>query len=454
MADVRKQLTFDGQAISWNGLQYAMNEAGLAKDRTLAELLRLVPFDGSDYTKAVLPFSTQSPQAAPSNEPLIAPGLAANPIAINQFTAIVGSRTNVGGPSSDPVDSAPALNWRDLRTQFQSPSFLVSSSNFPSNSSGHNRYDLLYVAMTIDTSSNITQLVKPATSGAAAPQTVLGDITTTLTYGVVTGTAASVPTAPSAPADVPASGIFYIPLALIIVPNGFTSGSSTFATKQIATTAPVVSFSQAMGCPTLGPASGYTGGNIATVSLSSDGGSNWGSTASRPSVALPPTMVGGASRFILFDGTQTNANTYPIKNTNSVDTSIDWRNRFFRVMVSTTGAFKLAPDPTYSSGGATPSAEAYVGGPSGTPTVSGVLVAMGQSLRPDSGAVTSSIISGAGMVLYLTPTNLGLGASSYIGLYVPLSGGNAGNLVLLYSNAAADVYAAIWLDATGPFDNV
>ena len=56
MADVLTWPTQDGQEFQQGDMQTLSTVAGLADDRTLAEILRLAPYDGTNLYKTVLPY--------------------------------------------------------------------------------------------------------------------------------------------------------------------------------------------------------------------------------------------------------------------------------------------------------------------------------------------------------------------------------------------------------------
>src|SRR5262245_59795698 len=103
---------FLGQAVSTGDLVTMAENAGLADDHVLAELLRLPPFDGTTVAKAIIPFGIEGPQGAgfvPNRQIVQGSGAADGKIRVLPFRAIIGSRDEI-------VVGGEKKTWRDIRS--------------------------------------------------------------------------------------------------------------------------------------------------------------------------------------------------------------------------------------------------------------------------------------------------------------------------------------------------
>jgi hypothetical protein len=173
--------------------------------------------------------------------------------------------------------------------------------------------------------------------------------------------------------------------------------------------APVVPLTRTLGGVDSRPPTGLSTGLPAAAIEA------WGASGVRPTQALPCTRQGGVVRRFGFDATTA---TPLFADTAVLDTSIDYRRRDFTVRCSTkVGATQFAWQP-----GATPGAIPCVGMTS--------LVQETQSFVDDSASVLGVASRSAGVVFYVNNASLpgvAAGANGF-GLYVPLSGAQAGNL--------------------------
>lgn len=423
--------------------------AGLADDRTLAELIRLIPTDGSHVARAILPTGSQpnTVVGAPGHNAFatVSPtGSGNGSVLISPFRAIVGSRGSVG--------TGALANYRDIRSCVFVGSVSALSQTFAlaANASGNPRWDLIYAQMTVDAAANqVQRRVKDPNSSSPSVQTVYQYLAQTVQIAAAQGTPGASPVAPNLPAD---SGSTYnIPLALVLVPTGW-GPTSTVVPEQLRDVALVASVSATLGGYTICPGNlnhdkVNPDGSITANGYASDATFAW--TASSPyrsPLFLPPTMQGGQTRFFLID--LTNVSHPSVTNGATIDDSIDWRNRFFRVQAFVTAdtAKLFASDPAAQA-----LAAPAVPHPINVPSDGRLSFAMSQSFVPD-GVITSAS----------TVFRDGRGASNGLQTTDPFpSGGfvygivcdSSGHLTLWYSGTFPGCRFFIWLEATGQFPN-
>ncbi|AKV04567.1 hypothetical protein AKJ09_11230 [Labilithrix luteola] len=163
--------------------------------------------------------------------------------------------------------------------------------------------------------------MKDVLSRVVTAQSLITTVKNVVTIGVVQGTAAASPVWPSLPVDTvqpDGRGLFYIPLAYVRVPNGFTSGSAV-ATNDIATVAPCLSLSRVLGGNT---ASWVNAGTATTAQQGA-----WGSSGTPPQLYASSAATGIETRLIainLITGSESHTNG------GIVDASQDWRGRLTR----------------------------------------------------------------------------------------------------------------------------
>lgn len=477
MASKLYKTPFSGGSISRDTLYAITTGAAHADDYVFQELLKLARNAGGAPDRVILPF--QQRNLGSNGGGLVQVGVASTPVQILPFRAIIGPRTSsTATPPTAPspldplLTTAGELSVRDIRSAvFAGPAALgapgtgIPSTLFAPNISGNPRYDLVYAALYVDYLDTAKQIItKPPASGTAGPQTgsefyvcSIGNPPMALTgtrpaFGVVTGTlSATAPIAPTIPPDVPASGIYYFPLALVVIPGTFTPGTTTFSSRTIIITAPIAEIGEALGGKMTGPVSAISGAEVAAlVNLPGAGSAadNWAG-ASRPSFAAPVTMKGGIQKFLLLDA-QAAAASAPLGDTAVLDDSLDWRNRYFRVTAQAiAGAGRyFASDPLASGGIYTPGAVSVTFG-----TV--MMMTCGQSFRDDTVAQLfgggGSSRNGGTLALMNNASMSVITASgaAAIGLYVDLTTGK----LLLYYNGTPGVRLLIWIDGTGAYDN-
>jgi hypothetical protein len=422
----------NGQEVQQADFNVLGDSSGLADDRVLAELVRLAAYDGSNVTRGIMPYGAVAP-GAPGQGGLnvatapfapVTSGGANGSVNIYPFRAFVGSRTAIGATSQTP-------NWRDIRSTVfttNSATNLYQTFAIAANAAGNPRWTLVYAQISPDANGPaISRFVKDPVTGAEGAQSIVTTLVTKVVIGNVDGAAGASPTFPAAPAD--AGGNYYIPLAYIRVPNGFVAGS-TVGVNDIYEVAPIIQLSPTTGTTRCSPANGIntTGGELQTRIP-------WPASGNRPGPYMPPSMTGMESRFF---GLQLGTGlTASIANGDTIDQSIDWRNRFFWCWAVAVGGASslLAQDPAATSGTNVPSA--------GTP----IYVSMGQTFQTDPAA-----ISGVAklLIVRVTPTQLaGLGAASQIDVWVdPSTGAMRVNL-----NGTANAQVFFRIDATASFSN-
>jgi hypothetical protein len=346
------------QGVELEGVDVALlgQVAGLADDRVIAELLRLMPTDGiNPVARAILPGGYQlSPQmqlvpSATTVLPTVTPsGLANASVVIAPFRAVIGSRT--------PVATSGIQNWRDDRSAVfvGGAASLTQSIVLAPNASGNPRWDLIYVAVSVDVQANAVQrrVKAPGLTSAITPTTVFQYLAAAAAIQTVTGAPGASPVIPNVPGD--GSGIWNIPLAVVLVPNGF-GAASIVVQESVRDVAPVVTLSaQATGAIGARPASEshdtlQTSGGAMVITPGAsmaDPAFQWTlAPIHRPPTFLPPQMIGGESIFVDIDIINS---AHPSHVSGAIiDRSVDWRKRFFLVFVSgALAAVKFSNDPT------------------------------------------------------------------------------------------------------------
>lgn len=425
----------NGQEVRIQDIASFSKNAALADDRVLWELFRLLPYDVAGPQKIVMPYGIEGwPKPASDNSTaLVHPTPTGGSVRVRGFRAGVSSLT-----SSGALDKI-----RDMRTGQLAPTsdgFTVVT--IAANASLNPRWTLVYATVTPDTDGDSESvLVKDTATQNVTAQTVVINKKTTIGLGTVNGTAAASPTRPAIPAD--AAGVYYIPLAYVLVPAGF--GSLTVLDRRaIYEVAPVRAINSAMGVISSRPAN-QQWEEDGTVDTNQSGADAAVSTT-RPGAYLPSTMVGGEERIILIQNALT-----PLSHNDEdvVDDSCDWRFRYFE--------WTATAEDNGTTADAFPSDRRVTG----TNFVSsawnseiGVTVAfgVGQSFVDDTtkGAVFS-VADGNGAACVIRGsmlTKIG-GGSDYIMLYVR---NTDGALVVRFSGTP-DAQVKIRLRATAPYSN-
>lgn len=428
------KLDYDGQAVTEGDFDLLGEVSGLADDRVYAELFRMKPFDGTNVSRGIL----RTGHTASGTTALVAPNGASGSVLVSPFRAFIGSRTAAGTDAQK--------TWRDVRSGLSvaaGDTSLTKSVSIAANSSGNPRWDLVYVQVAIEANGPTTsRFVKDPSTGVVAAQSISQYAVNTITVSVVQGTAAASPVWPAAPTD--SGSNFYISLAYVRVPNGF-SASSTVLTKDIATIAPVLRLASAVGGNPVSPADSHS--TISTARQQA-----WGSSGNRPNIFMPSTMVGGETLFCYFDFSSATSSNWSHQDGDVVD-SRDWRGRLCRVQYmfrGFSGTYGNANDtnPAWNT------AAAQQGFPNPDPTLSYVQ-ARGLTNSFIGFAFAHSINTRSGdTVSYLVEEDASQFANltHQVRLYVDHA--DSGKLkVGLPNGDPGRVHALFWLDFTGPFAN-
>lgn len=431
MANDIQQVTLDGQGLQIPDMNVPFRQAALAGDEVLAELLRLPPTSGTSVAKGILPYAVQG-----SNVPLVAPNGASGAVYIQPFRVVVGPRTV---PSATP--GSALLAWNDVRSRVYAVTAddinLGLSQPFTPNSSGNPRWDIVYAAIAVDQdSADVTRNIRApgsAPTDAPVPESVVPSLTQVVSVAVQPGTPAANPVFPALPADtVTATGTFYVPLAAVLIPDGF--GSTTIVLSEwICMLAPVLPTTTALGGIDSRPP------NMLAAGLPSALIQTWGASKVRPSQALPCTRQGGARRRFGFDATT----SVPILTSGAViDNSIDWRNRTFLVR----GSYKVGATQFAWQPGATAGAIPLAAGMT-------TFVQESQSFVGDATLVTGIPSSPSAAVVFLA-SNANVPSipadGSAVGFYVDLTTGH----LSVYYQGTPGLLLIVTIDADAPFDNV
>lgn len=458
---------FDATTLGLQSLAKMGAAAAHADDYVLQELLQVAAFDANTgaFGKAILA----------GRRTLVTVGASdTTPILVNPFRAIVGSRIAGNGTVVPPppegtgdaiLTTAAEQNYRDTRSAVFAVAdpttgalgYQMPSQLFAPNATSFNRWDVVYATLYVDQlSTSAKVLVKAASGGTAIPTsaaatriTSVGTPPMALTgatpaIAVATGAAAATPLVPSIPTDDGVAGVFHFPLALILIPAGFTPGSMAIPSTAIQIIAPLTTLAEARGAATVGPMSESTGTAIATAALDGSG-DTWGSTGARPTVALPASMKGEKRRLFLLDATPIAASAFPFGDTSIIDKSIDWRNRYIEWFVHAGPSnFRFASDPlAIGTTLLVPSTQLETYG-------TNVLTGMGQSFIDDGTTLLGSGHAG-GVVLSLINSKLSVvAAGALIALYVDLT---TGYLRLAYSGTPG-TRLVMRLSPYGQFENL
>lgn len=427
------QLTLNGQQLQQQDVNLLGQVAGLADDRVFAELFRMVPFDGTNASKGILPYAFSAAAATPT----VVPNGATGTVAVNPFRAFVGSRTAVGTDATK--------NWRDVRSTI----FIGSSSSLSlavalaANSSGSPRWDLVYAAITPDTNGpTVSRKVKDPATKVITTQSVVTALDTTVSIGVIAGTPATFPSFPALPSD--AAGTYYIPLAYVRVPNGFNA-TTTVAPVAIAEAAPVMRLSRAAGVRSMSVADQQ-------YKLSSTFQQAWGSSGARSVHFIPPSLGAGEMVIVAVDllsGVNTN---WSHQNDGVID-SRDWRGRLCRydlaISVNSAGPpFKWNTSPNEMGSLPAITNESF----SFAPPSSAVAHGYGQTFDPiytDDGATAHA---GHSLVAWVKGDNVGGSMAGGTSVYIYCDHTDGGKLKLQVLGLPTAAFL-FWLDFTAPFGN-
>lgn len=331
-------ITIDGQEIrdaDWN----LLGLSGLVDDKVFAEMFRF-PGAGGDASiaKWIIPHLGWTVTAGIPiqnwTDIVAISGTNNGSVAVLPFRAVMGSRI---GYLTDAKQNA-----QEVRTTIHNiPAGQLSRSvgPFASNATGNPRIDLVYAAVTPDVaSSTVSRKVKNPSTKVVTTQLVSVSKETTVTISIAAGTAAASPVPPAMPSD--AAGTYYIPLAYVRIPDGF-SGTSTVAYSDIINIAPIPNLSPTTGANVTRPASsiskvgslGYNS-SLPTAQLTA-----WAQSGAVPSWMWPAAVVGQTTLYLGVDNTNASSGNRSHNTGAIVDDSANWNNRIFdwTVWYATTG---------------------------------------------------------------------------------------------------------------------
>lgn len=415
----RFQHAVNGQSVLQGDLNLLGETGALADDRVFAELLRLLPYNGSSPSRGILPFG----HAGSANAATVAPNGATGSVLVNPFRAVIGPCTDVATDAKK--------NWRDIRSAIGVGSTtLVQTQAFAANSSGNSRWDLIYAAVTIDANAPaVTRKVKDPASKVIASQAVVNVVRTTVSIGVQAGTASAAPAWPSAPSD--SGGTYYIPLSYVRIPNGF-SASSTVLPTDIATVAPIVRLSRATGAASLRVADQQ-------YALTTAQQQTWGSTGNRPKLWMPPEVNGQETLLVALDFLDASSANWSHQNNGLVDSG-DWRGRLCKWMVHV----EAVDTGVVWAWNTTDNGEPFGGN---SILEHNVDAGMGQSIAKASGPLDANkalIAMARGGALN------GLSSGVFVYLYSDLSDGGK---LKVRVDGSPQALIFFWLEFSGPYTN-
>lgn len=456
MAEQQFNIAVNGQEVQQADFNMLGASSGLADDRTLADILRMVPFTGT-VQKAVLPYGYPGSTAA-----TVAPtGSANGSVTINPFRAIIGPRTAAA--------TNALLAWRDIRSgvfvggggswSAAPPTALTFTQAFGANGSGQPRWDLVYAVVSVDAfGSNVTRYVKPPGTTVSTPTPVTNVIQSAVSIGVVPGMPGASPALPAITAD--GSGNYYIPLAYVRIPIAFGAGN-TIATADIYDVAPVP-----IGVPR---GTGGAGLSVANQQNAVGGAvvpgakaATWGAGTTnhdRPPAYMPATMCGLEVLQVSIDlrGVTPGNWSHGLGTAAIIDNSRDWSKRNFLTVamaVQDGGVTHFAWDKTIA--GVVAQVPSFARNSTVYTDALGVSygIQMGQSYTFDGPSLPVSPGASTSVVCFFTQSQISQLASASpqgFGLYV--NGANANRLELYVNGTGLNSVINMWVFATGPYGN-
>lgn len=337
MSERYLKLEVDGQELRQFEVNQAFREAALADDRALAELFRVYPYQSSGpwVTKLVVPCGFTGAGANSTQvQQIVRPETGG--VNVASFRALIGSRSgSLGAILGSP--SGPKEHRVDVRSGIYSPGLLAWSEEFielPANTSGSTVWVVVYARVAIADGTEATADSNTATRYGKSAVGVTGAYSVTLYTNVTVTVLATV----AFPADDPATGVYYVPLAYVRTVNGF--GPTTDVTyDDIHEVSPCAQLHSSSGAVVSRPAQSSWSEALPTLATHTP----WATTGARPNVYLPPTMTGAQEIWlpIQFVGTASAVDG------DVVDQSVDWRNRLFQWTASfDVYPFAFQPDMT------------------------------------------------------------------------------------------------------------
>lgn len=434
------QLVLDGQELTPTDVNDLGVNSALADDRVLAELLRLAPYNGGAYAKAIAPFA----HSGTTNPATVQPGTGG--VVVSPFRAVVGTRV---ASSSSGID-----NWRDIRSVVfvggAASLTLAVPLDAETTGVGQGRWDLIYAEVTVDADTTTeARYKKDPTSKLVSAANIVTRVQTTIAIKVVKGTAAAYSFAgfPLLPSD--SSTVINIPLAYVGLANGF-GPATVLAPNSIHDVAPLPACGTAFGLSSAGPPDGSFSvtGTVQTRAFAS-------TPAGRSQLYLPASMVGTQSLFIPVDMQTGSAGGWSHQSGDVIDSS-DWRNRIFKwiamvVPASETRSFAWAATGTVGTVPQTFS-------PPASASFQKMFSGFGQSFVIDDKSYVGSYFAGMpgaavfGLMSDDFPVHTSIMATgSGAGIYCDLADG--GKLKWFNNGTAPTAQFFIWLDASGPYPN-
>lgn len=395
----RYQHTIPGTEVSEVDINLIATDAALADDHVFAELFRL----GAGLKGVTVASGGASAIIQPS-------GSANAQVKINPFRAFIGALS--------PTTAADA--YKNIRSGIAASTVGTNPNTITLPDATNNRWDLIYARVDVDIDGpTVQRFVKTGTT-ASTQTPVVATKKTTVTLGRVAGFEATTPAKPALPADSGSS--YYIALGYVLLPAGHTITTAISKTR-IDEVAPVINVAPAAGAMSVRIANGQYAESGPVLA-----NETWTPATGRPQAYLPPTMGGGMSLFIALRELST-PRTVTLGATATLDDSIDWRKRLWRVTASFT-----------TSGGFTWNATQGLPG-----TTLPVLTVLSQSMHDPVYANKSALI-----LLDNTTTSGVMAAGSTLLLYVDKTDGK---IKCDMGATAPGCNFIFWLECTGQFDN-
>lgn len=416
-----QRLFADGQEVTSSDLGIMANLDASSMDYAVSEFFRLQMRVGAGAApKGIIPFSTfKSDGTNPQTAGIVTSSGSANAtVFIYPFRAFV---------AVIPFDAAPEAAWENTRTVDVVPpsgSLLQNGFSLDATDGTHSRCDLIYAKITIGAVSDTdTRFVRDPITGVISAPALTTEISDTYTLGVKKGTP-FVGTTPARPTiDPDTSTDFFIPLAYIFLPIGFSAGS-TVDNKSIHEVAPCVPLSRATGAISIRPANWHNktpGSPLLAVD-------DFAATGHRAVAYAPSTWVGGEQLIVAASWNTTGPVNIPALNTTHiVDDSCDWRRRLFKWFATSSTAASALP---WDNGGPRAGNAMETG--------------YGQSFSDDGTGAFG--VAGGIVAINLGTTIL----ANVIQIYVDLS---TGALKMKTPAASPNKDLVVWIEATGQFAN-
>jgi len=312
--EAQYQHTVEGQEVGQEDLNLLGENAALADDRVLAELLRVPPYFASADSptfKAIMMagFDDEEGPFRSSQYSVVQSHGGISQVTVCPFRAVVGTRAGGNGKA-----------WlRDIRTAvYADPTYTRHTVVLDATVSNH-RWDLIYARVDVDADQDAETRYVKGVDGVVAAQDIVTQVLTEVTIAVTKGVESATPERPALLAD--GGGSYYIPLAYVLLEH--PSASAVIEPARIQVVAPIIQIASAAGGSPLGPCNKLhvVGGlNDASWAIASPG---------RPRTFIPPTMCGSIRRIVgLAWGTS--GNDTPLDSIAILDDSIDWRDRLIK----------------------------------------------------------------------------------------------------------------------------